>query len=263
MESEASGEAKMVLCWLSIDPLFNDLKFAHDNLDVDPDDDDEVYMAIINDLEIGGGIYNTDNLNPYGYGYNNPVAFDDPDGRCPMCVVALVAFLMAPEVAMAPTRDKKADYQAYKGAKDLQANVLLSAIPGGGARNATASVVLRATVKNQVKEKVKDQVKKTAEKVTSKEARREVMRKEGIPTSQQPKSQSKNASGREYTYETSKKGGGTETKSVQQQTKDRSHEGQPHWEAGKVKTNTDGSARTNDYGRPKIVNQKSKVDYTD
>ena len=72
--------------WTQIDPLFNDLKFAHDNLDVDPDDDEEVYMAIINDLEIGGGIYNTDNLNPYGYGYNNPVSFDDPDGRCPSCV---------------------------------------------------------------------------------------------------------------------------------------------------------------------------------
>jgi hypothetical protein len=42
------------------------------------------------------------------------------------------------------------------------------------------------------------------------------MRKEGIPTTQQPKTQSKNASGREYTYEVSKKGGGTETKSVQQ-----------------------------------------------
>jgi hypothetical protein len=72
--------------WTQIDPLFNDLKFAHDNEDVDPDDDEEVYMAIINDLELGGGIYNTDNLNPYGYGYNNPVSFDDPDGRCPSCV---------------------------------------------------------------------------------------------------------------------------------------------------------------------------------
>ena len=72
--------------WTQIDPLFNDLKFANDINDVDPDDHEEVYMAIINDLEIGGGIYNTDNLNPYGYGYNNPVSFDDPDGRCPSCI---------------------------------------------------------------------------------------------------------------------------------------------------------------------------------
>ena len=77
--------------WTQIDPLFNDLKFANDNSQVDDEDDqEEVYMSIINDLEIGGGIYNTDNLNPYGYGYNNPVSFDDPDGRCPACWGALI-----------------------------------------------------------------------------------------------------------------------------------------------------------------------------
>lgn len=95
---------------------------------------------------------------------------------------------------------------------------------------------------------------------TSRAARREVMRKEGIPTSQQPTSQSKNASGREYSYEVPKAGGGTQTKSVQQQTKDRSHQGQPHWEAGKVKTDN-GKPRMNNYGRPKLENNKSKVDY--
>jgi RHS repeat-associated protein len=74
--------------WTQIDPLFNDLKFANDNSQVDDEDDqNEVYMSIINDFELGGGIYNTDNLNPYGYGYNNPVSFDDPDGRCPSCII--------------------------------------------------------------------------------------------------------------------------------------------------------------------------------
>ena len=95
---------------------------------------------------------------------------------------------------------------------------------------------------------------------TSRAARREVMRKEGIPTSQQPKSQSKNSSGREYSYDVPKKGGGTQTKSVQQQTKDRSHKGQPHWEAGKVKTDN-GRTRMNNYNRPKLDNNKSKVNY--
>ena len=29
-------------------------------------------------------------LNPYAYGYNDPVQFDDPDGRCPWCVGAII-----------------------------------------------------------------------------------------------------------------------------------------------------------------------------
>ncbi|MCE7057185.1 hypothetical protein LZF95_21065 [Algoriphagus sp. AGSA1] len=105
---------------------------------------------------------------------------------------------------------------------------------------------------------------KSGDKVssTSRAARREAMRDAGIPTSQQPKSQSRNSSGREYTYEVPAKGGGTQTKSVQQQTLDRSHQGQPHWEAGKVKTDN-GKVRMNNYGRPKLDNNKSKVNYND
>ena len=76
--------------WSQSDPLLNDLKFAHDINNVDTDDKEAVYMAIINDSEVGGGIYNTDNLNPYGYGYNNPVSFDDPDGKCPACWGAII-----------------------------------------------------------------------------------------------------------------------------------------------------------------------------
>ena len=90
------------------------------------------------------------------------------------------------------------------------------------------------------------------------------MRREGIPTSQQPAAQSRNASGRSYEYEVPAPGGGTQTKSVQQQTMDRSHPDQGHWEAGSVKTDPDtGAVRNNDYGRPKLKNDKSKVDYHD
>lgn len=74
-----------------MDPLLNDLDFAFDDSQVDEDDEDEVYEAIVIKLETGDGIYNTDNLNPYGYGYNNPVSFDDPDGRCPSCVWGFIA----------------------------------------------------------------------------------------------------------------------------------------------------------------------------
>lgn len=97
---------------------------------------------------------------------------------------------------------------------------------------------------------------------TSRAARREAMREEGIPTSQQPKSQSKNASGREYSYDVPKEGGGTQTKSVQQQTMDSSHPGENHWEAGTVKTDpATGEVRMNDHGRPKLTNDKTKVGY--
>lgn len=129
-----------------------------------------------------------------------------------------------------------------------------------------AKLALKASAVVVVSVKYADEaidVAKNAEKTmnTSRGARRQAMRDSGIPTSQQPISQSKNSSGREYTYSVSKKGGGTERKSVQQQTKDRSHKGQPHWEAGRVKTDNHGNTRMNQYNRPKISNPKSKVNY--
>ena len=73
---------------------------------------------------------------------------------------------------------------------------------------------------------------------------------------------SQNESGWSYEYRVPKAGGGTEIKSVQQQTLDRSHPGQGHWEAGKVKVDPDtGKIRYNKYGRPKLDGTKSKVDY--
>jgi RHS repeat-associated protein len=94
-------------------------------------------------------------------------------------------------------------------------------------------------------------------------ARRQVMREQGIPTSQTPSSQSINESGREYQYQVPKAGGGTEIISVQQQTLDRSHPGQGHWEAGRVKLDDAGNPRMNRYNRPQLRNSKSKVDYND
>lgn len=93
-------------------------------------------------------------------------------------------------------------------------------------------------------------------------ARREAMRQAGIPTSQQPISQSRNASGREYRYEVPQAGGGSVQATVQQQTMDVSHMDEPHWEAGKVKIDPlSGETRMNDYGRPKIANPKGKAYY--
>jgi len=88
------------------------------------------------------------------------------------------------------------------------------------------------------------------------------MRQAGIPTSQQPIAQSRNASGMEYRYEVPQAGGGTVQATVQQQTMDVSHLDEHHWEAGKVKVDPiTGEARMNDYGRPKIANPKGKAYY--
>jgi RHS repeat-associated protein len=120
----------------------------------------------------------------------------------------------------------------------------------------------KQAAKEAAKETARSAAKAEAKAATSNAARREAMREQGIPTSQQPKSQSQNASGREYTYETPKSGGGTEPSSVQQQTMDRSHPGESHWEAGKLKIDQrSGEIRENNYGRPKLQNDKSKVDY--
>ena len=97
---------------------------------------------------------------------------------------------------------------------------------------------------------------------TSRAARREVMREQGIPTSQQPESQSKNASGREYRYEVPLEYGKKKEKSEQQQTLDCSHENSPHWEAAGVKVDKrTGETQMNPYGRPKLRSNKSKRYY--
>jgi len=77
--------------WATPDPLLNDLTTTID-FDQENEDDDEIDMieAFAAKMEVGGGVYNPYNLNPYGYGYNNPVSYDDPDGRCPSCIGALL-----------------------------------------------------------------------------------------------------------------------------------------------------------------------------
>lgn len=91
----------------------------------------------------------------------------------------------------------------------------------------------------------------------SRGARLEAMDKVGVPKSQQPISQGQTASGRHYTYETTASGGGKQQFGVQQQTLDRNHLGQPHWEAGPLKP----SGEVNRYGVPRLDNSKVKVEY--
>ncbi|HEU4495725.1 MAG TPA: hypothetical protein VFR70_01615, partial [Flavobacterium sp.] len=168
--------------WTTMDPLLNDLKFAFNDSDVDEDDEDEVYEALVTKLETADGIYNTNNLNPYGYGYNNPVSFDDPDGRCPWCVV--FAALLLSQSSEAPTGNLKINTQS-RNATAGQGSLIPSMILGGGAgsifTNASRATFLSKTLekgnnkkaetlaKNQEKgKKFEDKVGKDLEKAGNK-----------------------------------------------------------------------------------------------
>jgi RHS repeat-associated protein len=150
--------------WMSVDPLLNDLDFKFDPNDVDKDNDDEVVSAIQTTLGNGGGIFNTDNLNPYSYGYNDPVRFDDPDGRCPPCIagIYLIAALLVPELANAPTMNPAADAKGVGNGIAIRNEVLSIAVtPAGiGGGRTVVGTVLKAQVKKEATKQVKKQVEK-------------------------------------------------------------------------------------------------------
>ena len=181
-------------------------------------------------------------FNRYAYGNNNPYKYVDPTGQIAESVwdaASLSVGLVSLGNNIAAGNWSAAGMDTIGVIADAAA-LAIPVVPGG------ASIAIKAG------------------DVTKGAARKQVMKEQGIPTSQQPISQSKNASGREYQYGVPKPGGGTQIKSVQQQTLDRSHPGKGHWEAGTAKTDPlTGQVRMNDHGRPKLGNDKSKVDYDD
>lgn len=146
----------------------------------------------------------------------------------------------------------------FKGAAIAASTIL---VPGVGAAEARIGATAVEKGASALGKKVAKGAEKSAH--TSRAARREAMRDAGnIPTSQAPVSQSRNASGREYSYDVPAPGGGTQRVSVQQQTMDTNHPGQAHWEAGRVKTDPlTGAVRETKYKRPALTNDKSKVNY--
>ena len=197
----------------------------------------------------------------YVYCGSNPINRIDKDGRIWETVWDAASLSLGINSFWKNISEGSYGAAAIDGA-GVVIDAIAAAVPfiPGGAGAVINSV--RATDKISDVAKSTNRAGKTIEKTeeTSRAARRDVMRKEGIPTSAQPKSQSKNASGREYTYEVPKKGGGTELKSVQQQTLDRSHKEQPHWEAGKIKIR-ENQIQYNSYNRVKLETSKSKTYY--
>ena len=141
--------------WITPDPLLQDLDFEFNPNDADEDDEDELEEATERTLAVGGGIFNTDNLNPYAYGYNDPVRFNDPDGKCPVCIILVLAGF---GVLDAPTQNVQGNQIAKQRMTDMwnQAIVTTLSAGAGGARTG-ASVVLNAA-KNQAQ----NEARKTA-----------------------------------------------------------------------------------------------------
>jgi len=183
-------------------------------------------------------------FNRYAYAYDNPNKFTDPDGRCPICIGVILYLTL--DNANAPGANDTPVSMSTEEKISAVANVLPPV---------RATSIIKATV----------DIGRKAENISQRAAAREAKRRTGIPTSQQPSSQSNGRApdgtqvGRQQTYEVSKPGGGTETKSVQVSRDTRGdHAGMTQIEAGSVKP----GGQVDSANRPRLQNEgKVRVDF--
>ena len=154
-------------------------------------------------------------MSPYAYCGNNPITRIDTNGKVWETIWDAASLSIGINSFWKNINDQQYGAAAFD-AVGIAVDIVATSIPfvPGGASVAINGIRTSNKITNAAQATITGKnVEKTLE--TSRAARREVMRKEGIPTSLQPKSQSRNASGREYTYEVySKKGGGKVLKSV-------------------------------------------------
>lgn len=174
--------------WIQVDPLFNDLDTSID-FDQEDENDDEIDMSIAfaRKMEVGGGVFNTDNLNPYSYGYNNPAVYDDPDGKCPACLLVWGAVELGLAVYDA--------YDAYSTLTDKNASttdkaivvggVAASALLPGGGYGTAGKTTAKVVDKTLDAKKVVSKADNVAKNLTPQKAKNlEKAAEKGIPSSQ-------------------------------------------------------------------------------
>ena len=220
-------------------------------------------------------------LNKYTYALGNPLRYVDPDGHQTAQADGLI--VQTPNLTNLEIGAAKAVGNIFIGMNNVVAD---RGVPGtnrvepfkadngwqaagmiitadgsffaglaGGRAQVGGVLVAEAETPARVASELGNAERVSEVAATGRAARREAMREEGIPTSQKPSHQMNTQGGRQYQYEVPKAGGGTLTKIVTNQLKDRNHG--PHYEAGRPKT----PQRTDPGGRLRHSNDKTKIDY--
>jgi len=189
-------------------------------------------------------------LNKYNYCLGNPLRYVDPDGHQTAQADELIvatpnlingAIGAAKEVGNlfigmnnlmadfgAGNAKRVEPFKADNGAQAVGMIITGDVLLVGSLARGKPSVGGVAIAEGETTARVASAVgnsERTAEATatTARAARREAMRGEGIPTSQQPKNQLSTSGGRQYQYDVPKRGGGTQTKLVTNQLRDRNH----------------------------------------